>query len=1334
MKTMDLYRAGMVLRTLNIDEKTIFSQRLMNEHKISSDITVDEPVNLQIGDYIQFRGEKFYINRVPGVQKTSSKTFNYKIDFEGELYGLYAKLFMYEGLSEFSYTGNVSDFLTLVISCMGQISTGWSVGTVDSTTEINMQFNGDSCRTALSRIAEQFKFEFSIVGRCISMKKSIGNVTPYRFEYGKGLGLYQINREQVSDQNIVTRVYGFGGDKNIPYTYRNGAKKLVFENKFIEKNISLYGVLEGQFTNQEIYPRRTGSVTAAKIQFEDKNTTPQVKDEFYVEDSSINFDINQNLMEGKSASIVFTSGDLSGQEFEIYKATYDTVGNIKRMHFNPISDNNGYTLPNQLNQPAVGDQYALVGLSLPQSYVDDAETELLQATQQYIDQNSVPKVVYSVVTDPKFVKQYSIAISAGDMVRVVDSQLGIDSLIRVSDIRFPLVNPNKIQLTISDSVPYSVQERVIKTVVETKKETFFIDRKAEELARRNTLRQKQLKDLLFDEDQYFDTENIKPLSIESKYLSIGSKSADFILDGVTIQPNYLGDPNAIAISTGELIHRQIEVKLTDATTLNSWSIGPLSTSGLSSGSSFYLYAKCSKIMGSGVWLLTAEKKLADGEISDKADHNFYFLVGILFNEYQGARDYDFTFGMTYINGRTITTGRIRSVNKLNYFDLDQNKFMLGNSESGLDWNVTAPNRLTIRGLLFQSQSGDSFPAPVYRGVFNPSNVYYKGDQVTYNGSTYLFTSDTPQIGKLPTNASYWNITAKAGEPGLNGTNGLNGINGSDGLSVVWMGELSSAPNNPVKNWVYKNTGDGIVYIYNGAAWVMMIADGNDGVDGANGTNGLSVYITYNDNLATITPSIPTGDGTSGGWHTTPTNSSVWLSQKVSASASAGTWGIPIRIKGTDGTNGLNGTNGSNGATGDYYEYRYAKNGSTTVPPSLVVIDVSPTGWSTTPPFLSPLEYLWMIMAKKDSAGTILKTIWSTPTRISPIDGTNGKDGVNGTNGINGDYIEFQYAKNQSPESPPSINLTSLNPTGWSTIMPSCGASDYLWVTSARKDYSGSSLKTNWNIPTRSTGLAGQAGLIGATPIYRGEFDATKTYYGTTTRVDIVKYGSSYFVARTDAGSFSGVYPFDPSKWNPFGAQFESVATDLLFATLAYIDNLGVRYLRTAVSGQRVEINGDTGEMNFYNSSNQLIMSLSNGVMTAYGAHFENATFDSSDPNSTAHMGMDYQTLRLYDAYGYSIQLDPWAAIFHKTSLSFYDGFLDFYNSTFGLDYLSSINIRDSSGIARTRITSSFIQADRINLRQLNATEIASAPPFSIYVDSNGRHVAKDGNGTPHILW
>lgn len=70
--------------------------------------------------------------------------------------------------------------------------------------------------------------------------------------------------------------------------------------------------------------------------------------------------------------------------------------------------------------------------------------------------------------------------------------------------------------------------------------------------------------------------------------------------------------------------------------------------------------------------------------------------------------------------------------------------------------------------------------------------------------------------------------------GEDGLDGINGNDGKDGLDIVWKGDLSAAPADPVKNWVYRDTDNGRVYIYNGTAWELMVADGLDGTDGTNG--------------------------------------------------------------------------------------------------------------------------------------------------------------------------------------------------------------------------------------------------------------------------------------------------------------------------------------------------------------------------------------------------------------------------------------------------------------------------------------------------------------------
>lgn len=112
-----------------------------------------------------------------------------------------------------------------------------------------------------------------------------------------------------------------------------------------------------------------------------------------------------------------------------------------------------------------------------------------------------------------------------------------------------------------------------------------------------------------------------------------------------------------------------------------------------------------------------------------------------------------------------------------------------------------------------------------------------------------------------------------------------------------------------------------------------------------GPSGASVFITYHD--GTAVPAAPTGDGTKNGWHTNLTDAVVWLSQKVAASASSGTWGTPVRIVGADGKPG---TKGDDGVSVTSTEVEYYLSTSST--------ELSGGSWQSTAPEVTEGTYLW----------------------------------------------------------------------------------------------------------------------------------------------------------------------------------------------------------------------------------------------------------------------------------------------------------------------------------------------------------------------------------------
>ena len=307
--------------------------------------------------------------------------------------------------------------------------------------------------------------------------------------------------------------------------------------------------------------------------------------------------------------------------------------------------------------------------------------------------------------------------------------------------------------------------------------------------------------------------------------------------------------------------------------------------------------------------------------------------------------------------------------------------------------------------------------------------------------------------------------------------GVDGKNGENGLSIVWKGDLSEAPSNPQTNWAYRDTDNGRVYIYNGNAWELMVVDGTDGTNGADGQNGLSVYITYNDSEAE--PSAPTSDRTTNGWHTNATSTTIWMSQKVAASSSDGTWGKPIKVKGEQGIAGEKG----DGFTlmGQWYDGM--------VVPYMGVVNMGGNSFvakvaTTNPP-------MWTL---KDNQGNRLMTengylltgeINSSEYDIIAEKGNDGKDGLQGLqgekgeqgiagkNGVDGKTSYFHIKYSANPDGNPM------------TEMPSTYIGTYVDFEQADSD---DYTKYAW---ARFEGIQGEKGEQGI-PGYNGTDG--KTYY------------------------------------------------------------------------------------------------------------------------------------------------------------------------------------------------------------------------------------------------
>ena len=59
---LEIYRDIEVIKTVEIDEQTVFTHQIMGENKVVSRFILPSPFEFLLGDYIMLGVEKYYIN------------------------------------------------------------------------------------------------------------------------------------------------------------------------------------------------------------------------------------------------------------------------------------------------------------------------------------------------------------------------------------------------------------------------------------------------------------------------------------------------------------------------------------------------------------------------------------------------------------------------------------------------------------------------------------------------------------------------------------------------------------------------------------------------------------------------------------------------------------------------------------------------------------------------------------------------------------------------------------------------------------------------------------------------------------------------------------------------------------------------------------------------------------------------------------------------------------------------------------------------------------------------------------------------------------------------
>jgi hypothetical protein len=648
-----IYRGSEIVLNVNALSGSQLSRKLNGEDVCQITIALTETADLRIGDYIEVFGRRYTLNVVPDYIKKSNRNYQYDLIFESRMYDLRKVQYM-DGISgDFILTGDLSFFVTQLVTNANRIFQGWSVGSVAGNTETKtLQFSNENCLAVLQRLSDEYKLDFRVSEDKTISVDTFTQEAVHSFSYGKGNGLYQLTRKKVDSKDVITRLYVYGGTRNIPANYRNYSTRLKIEGDYIESNVDKYGIIERAYNFDDIYPRFTGAITS-------------VTDYKTFRCTDINFDINAQLMPGTSAKVHFNTGLLAGYEFEIVSYDNDTKEVVlKQLDQEKSVSNAGtienYILPNDTQKPDVGDSFVFIDIIMPQWYITHAEDELLAKGTEYLHQNDEPHVLHALDVDPIYMKQTAITLDVGDYVNVKDTPLGVDQDIQITALTRNLETEHIWKFDLSDSLAPQRFTTVVNDLENIKR--LIVVNRLDDIARakRNWRNSQELYSAVFDPDGYFDTDKIKPLSIETSMLSVGSKSGN-LSTNCLIESNYGGNANSCRLGAGVVAHTALD---------NVWTITANTVNNLTPSAYYYIYAKCTKsAANTGILVLdTAQRK------TDSDPTYYYFLLGILHSVFEGVRGISLTYGQAQINGKFIK-GILTSDDGLSYLNVNTGEYV-----------------------------------------------------------------------------------------------------------------------------------------------------------------------------------------------------------------------------------------------------------------------------------------------------------------------------------------------------------------------------------------------------------------------------------------------------------------------------------------------------------------------------------------------------------------------------------------------------------------------------------------------------------------------------------
>lgn len=446
-----------------------YNGSFMGERTISCSFESPVVINFAIGDYLTYRGEVFYLYYTPSQTKSASSgsaqdAFEYDLVFntvDVELqncqlldYVPYGNDYHYQPSPSFSFVGTVKTFAERIQANMNRDYPGWTIDVYEGveTEEAEIQIDNTSCWNALVMINKEFGLNFLVTKRRVRIGYPEDSLN-HTFYYGKDNGLYQITRDVNADEAIVTRLYAYGGERNIPSDYNkresdfSGKRNLMLPGyletgkSYIEsKNISAYGVREYTQLFEDIYPSIAGVELPGIGRIDELVSAEKITEEtetsgsFKVTIKNIGFNIKDYLT-SETATISIRSGNLTGYEFEIVEVIQLENGNYEITLNKSTRDN--FQVPNAGQNLSTGDRFILLNITMPDKYVKYAEDKLLNAATSYLAEHDHVTYTYDIGVDEIYMARNGNLhdlIREGMRLPLYDADFGTDYSIIIQSL------------------------------------------------------------------------------------------------------------------------------------------------------------------------------------------------------------------------------------------------------------------------------------------------------------------------------------------------------------------------------------------------------------------------------------------------------------------------------------------------------------------------------------------------------------------------------------------------------------------------------------------------------------------------------------------------------------------------------------------------------------------------------------------------------------------------------------------------------------------------------------------------------------------------------------